>query len=620
MLDLYDSENTPLTPVSSEAGKGLTDDGTSDPSEPGLGRRVDIWDVASLFLLTSMMLAAVSLAPYLGQTTWFYRSRALTTLTLVTGLASLLALGAATRSERPRIATLPHRLTALWRNPPGTWPAFALGTIMSLPLLGLYTTRLGPDSDTMRLVTSIHHVQRGNLDFLVDTQDSFGPHLFLGPVLAVAGAAGARLFTILSMQLLVGAIAWVTYRLSRSMGAAAIAVLALLAIAPFMHRAIVLPMYPTMLLFVCLGTWLAYRVIAQEAGWAHALGAGFLLVLGYEAQPVGQLLLALPLLLLITAPTLRRGFAGVARVYIGVLLSLVPRIVVNVSNGEWAHIRSNRTDYWITEGYLRQIQGDFWGYAGLGESYPTYLMNFPERFVDSLGPLGWVGLVLAAVAVIGLRGRARWFSLAALGLVTAAMTMNTIQPNARYFSPLWPGVAMLAGIAGAELFRRRQFALRVLAAGLVLALLGGGLYNLRDTGITGRSSATAAERRGYTTATDIIDDGRGVIGVRSHLLNAADPDLRTYGGHLLSEEEFVTYLTWPSDEEVIEIMERHDIGWVMTTKQRRLDHAYHDTWLVPAYGVPARHLDMVRESPNFCRVNFEARVTLYNLGPCEDAD
>lgn len=632
-LDDIAKDNTARDDSASEAGvpeDSAHDDGAPDDtgnertpgssaSQPVDGRKFNAWDLASLLLTAFAVLLLMSVAPALGQD-WFYRLQALVTLTVLTGTAGVLVVVWAGWRSRRSAAPTGGRLRALWRDPPGTWPAFVLGVIVSLPLLGLYTGSVGADTDSMRLIAAIRHVQRGNLDFLVDTQDSLGPHLLLGPVLTVFGIEGAQFFTLLSMQLLVGSVAWLTYRLSRSMAAAATAALVLLAITPFVDRALVLPMYPAMLALCVLGTWLAYRVVAQQAGWGYALGAGLLVVLGLETQAVGQLVLAIPLLLLITAPELRPGLAGVSRVYTGVGLALLPRIVINVNNGEWAYFRSPRTDYWVTKGYLRQIQEEYLGYDGVGESSVAYLLNFPGRLLTSLGDFGWLALLLAALTFLALRGRARWFALAVTVLIVLAMATTTIQPNSRYFSPFWPGIALLAGVAVAHLIRRRQIVLRLLAGAAVLLLVGMSFHNFREIGLKGQQRADTAERNGYTTATDIIDDGRGIIGVRSHMLSSADIDLPTYGGHLLSEEDYVTYLTWPSDAEVVEMLERNDIGWVMTTKNRERDHDYQDAWLVPNYGLRARQLDMLPESPNFCRINFEARITLYKLGACPDED
>ena len=44
-----------------------------------------------------------------------------------------------------------------------------------------------------------------------------------------------------------------------------------------------------------------------------------------------------------------------------------------------------------------------------------------------------------------------------------------------------------------------------------------------------------------------IDDGKGVIGARSGWLHFVSPEVKPYGGQFLSEDEYVTYLTWPSD-------------------------------------------------------------------------
>jgi hypothetical protein len=95
-------------------------------------------------------------------------------------------------------------------------------------------------------------------------------------------------------------------------------------------------------------------------------------------------------------------------------------------------------------------------------------------------------------------------------------------------------------------------------------------------------------------------------------------DIPTWGGQFLSEDEYVTYLTWPSDEEVIDVLERHDIGWVLIHGARNLELAYHDTWLVPHHGQNARQVDAVADSPSFCRVMTVGGFILYRLGACSE--
>jgi hypothetical protein len=118
----------------------------------------------------------------------------------------------------------------------------------------------------------------------------------------------------------------------------------------------------------------------------------------------------------------------------------------------------------------------------------------------------------------------------------------------------------------------------------------------------------------------MVDDGKGVIGSRSHVLVYVESEIPTYGGQFLTEDEYATYLTWPSDDEVIEVLDRHDIGWVLVNPNRLIEIDYHNTWLIPNHGAPARQVWMVAESPNFCKVASPAGLTLYRLdrsgAPC----
>ena len=49
---------------------------------------------------------------------------------------------------------------------------------------------------------------------------------------------------------------------------------------------------------------------------------------------------------------------------------------------------------------------------------------------------------------------------------------------------------------------------------------------------------------------------KGLNGARSHALLFMTADVPTWRGQFLSEDEYVTHLTWPSGEQVIDILER----------------------------------------------------------------
>ena len=131
-----------------------------------------------------------------------------------------------------------------------------------------------------------------------------------------------------------------------------------------------------------------------------------------------------------------------------------------------------------------------------------------------------------------------------------------------------------------------------------------------------RATVEAAPFRQLAAA---ITDGKGLIGARSHSLVNVTADIHTWGGQFLSESEYVTYLTWPSDDAVIEVLERHDIGWVLIHQWRKLETEYHNAWLVPNHAKTARHVERLAVSPAFCRWVEIKGFVLYRLGSCAGA-
>jgi hypothetical protein len=485
-------------------------------------------------------------------------------------------------------------------------------------LLGLYAPILFADSDSARIVAAVTHVQHHGIGFLRDTQDNLLPHVLLGPAIAARGLAGAKFVTIVSTQVCVGVTAYVTRRITGSMWGALVAALSLVAIGPMLDRAVFLAMYPTMLALGYMGSWLAYRTITEpDHRWRTGLAAGACLALVPEAQPVGVLFLPVPVLLLVFASRWQSGAAALGRVYGALAVVSIPRLAINLSEGGLSHLASYRTDYWITKGYVREIQVNFWKYLGVNESLDVYLDKLPVRFLNSLESYGWALLVVAAAGwLLCSTPRARLFVLTVVGFVFAAVTLKRIPPFARYYSPTWPGVAILVGVAGASLARQRAWLARGAAAVGTGALIVVATTNLTTKEDFYQASYDWVARQPYTQLATLITDGKGVIGARSHGLVNVRADIPTWGGQFLTEDEYVTYLTWPSDDAVIEVMRRHNIGWVLIGANRILETSYHDTWLVPHYGKRARQVDAVAASPAFCLRADIGGFRLYQLGPC----
>jgi hypothetical protein len=575
------------------------------------------WDGVSILLLISVMLGINHLAVAWADTP-LGRSPVVRAVSVgLAGLALLLFAGLMIRDRLPP-AEVSRRLIAVWRDPPRDAVAFVLGLAMSLPLLGFYWPRLIVDADSARVLASVTHVMRGDLGHLADVQEPYLPHVLLAPVISAHGLVGVKIFTLVSVQVLAGVTALVTYRLTRRMWGAAAAVLGLLCIPEVVKRVFIVPLYPVMLTLGYLGAWYAYRAVSDpERRWRYAVPAGLCLALAPEAQALGQIFLAVPLLVAVFAPTVRAAAAQVARLYAVIALATLPRLAINLSEGGLGHVTSYRTDWWVTRGYVREIQENLLDYAGINEPLAGYLSRLPGRFLTSLGGARWLLVILAIIAwLLCCRARARWFVAGAVGLMVLAVTVEQVPPFPRYYSPLLPGMAILVGVLVAALARQQRLVAKAgaIASSVALISVAAGNY---DAAVERFAEPPHFMDWTFQGMVDSIDDDRGVIGARAHqILFTASTDVPAWGDQFLTEEEYATFLTWPSDGAVVRMMKRHDIGWVLLHPLRDLEIRYNNTWLIPHYHLVARHVGAVITSPNFCLWYEVAAYTLYKLGPC----
>jgi hypothetical protein len=213
-------------------------------------------------------------------------------------------------------------------------------------------------------------------------------------------------------------------------------------------------------------------------------------------------------------------------------------------------------------------------------------------------------------------GKLRRFALAIVLLVIAIAVYRRLPLYSRYLSPLFVGSALAAGVALARIPRIRPGIRRALVVVALAGLLVSVAASYRDAAAKLQSLERGIASGPYRRFVDVIPPGGGVIGTRSVYLDFVATDVRVYGGQFLSEEDYVTFLTWPSDEAVVDVMRRHDVEWIFVPEAPwKWVRNYNDIWLVPAYGKSARYHEEVERSPLFCRAVRLEGATLWRLDP-----
>jgi hypothetical protein len=567
--------------------------------------------VVALGSITSLATAAALLGTNRSSSSVFwFLAAAVALAALVTGALvwSVSSTGAGSR---------PDSLLRAFERPVGGWLCFLSGCLLALPVVSLYSRALAGDSDSGRLLASILYVQREGVDRLTETQEVLLPHALLAPIVSLGEIPGLQAFNVLSVLALTGVVAFLGWRLTGSIVGALSSALALTALGLILERAYRVPMYPTMLALGFLGLYLSYRATMEKRRarrWLTAALAGICLIGSMEAHQVGQLFVLLSALLLVAYPT-RQGLSGLGRVYLCTAVLYIPRALVNLADGGLNHFFLNRVDYWVTEGYLRSIQVEMFDYPrdlSLGE----YLRELPGGFLGAWGATGGLTLALGVASIFFAPPRLRRFIIAS-GLVLMIVLVGLKVPFfSRYFSLLLVGSAIAAGLTIAALMRRETFRWRAAAALAVLGLAVASAFNYYVQLDRLHDMKALRQYVIYRQLAREIAPGEGVIGTRSFNVNNASTGPRAYGGDFLSEPEYVTFLTWPSDAAVIDLMRRHDVQWVFVPDVPwRWVARYNDIWLGPAYGEEARYHREIRKSRNFClerRIDYAA---LYRLDP-----
>lgn len=506
--------------------------------------------------------------------------------------------------------------------------AILAAIFMAAPVIA-FVTPVVWDPDSTRFLASILYVQRTGTKFLFDTQDVFLPYILVGPLIKLGGIAAAKYLVATSLVLLVGLVAWIVWDLT-GVGVAALAgSAAILGVKVLLDQLGAVRLYPLALFFGYLAAFLMKRCLDRpdrRVTTPLVLSVALVLVLAYESHGIGQLFMMVPAIMLILRPT-ARALKRVLRVYGATLVLMIPRLIVNLSVGGLADFRRNRTDYFILNGYMRLINQNFWGYPGTKVSARTFLLGLLQKMFELVHPVTWfIVAILVVAAFLSASRRSQVFAACVFAVFFAALVIARPPLHARYFLPLVPaaGIAIGVGVAalisrspraehGRSRWGRPRATLAVAATFFLVCVAALGVASYRNWS---EANTWAVEEGPFKAMASMVGDSPhpGVIGVRSNYLLFDSLKPQPYGTLFLSESEFVTYLTWPSDAAVAEVAARHNIGWAFVLPSLSLETDYHDAWLVPTYGKRAVQVERLESSPFACLAMEKDGYRLYGLG------
>lgn len=428
-----------------------------------------------------------------------------------------------------------------------------------------------------------------------------------------------------SLALMLGLIVW---RVSGVGLSAAVPALVLLTSNTFWIQTGYLPMYSGFALAGYAGLYFALDYQVRGTGW-RALVAGSVLI---GAAPY----VYTTALLFVFIPAIAAGcFASravlrrTAAVYAVMGVLMTPWLVWHVMVGGLSHIYYHPLN-WFTVKYLPVVHERFWLYSQ--DSLPAFLLEMGRIAAQDVvaTPLLlfvapgmwylWRRMGLRAVICCG----------ASVCLYTAVLVVTRPAPFPRYFYPVMPLVTLLvtAGIVAVATGLTAETAGRnakALANGPRVALIAAvwALAVLPLVGVLPDAVATAhfryndrlATSQGYRDLAAMADQIRrtdqGVI-ARDSSIQAELPENQVYTHFLLTEPEYVTFLSWPSDAAVLSVLRDRGISWVILVNETRWERDYH-VWLPTTYFLRVQHYEKIRVSPNF-RLAYEGEVyTLYTL-------
>jgi 4-amino-4-deoxy-L-arabinose transferase-like glycosyltransferase len=398
----------------------------------------------------------------------------------------------------------------------------------------------------------------------------------------------------LALAMLIG---YVAYRMTGGkLWAFLAAAFAMSSLPVFFAQSRSLTFHAPALFFGYLGVFAAINHMRQGGRWPLAV-AGLALPAAFYSYNIGLLFLLIPPLFLLVDRS-RATLTRLISIYGVVFVLAAPWLVSHLATFDLDHFFRQRESWALDQGYLELRNVEFFGIGS--ESRFSFLTRLPNMFEGAAGPLI---IALVFFSVVGLVWMPNWSwrsaALVALAIPIAALLYVTPAAYTRYTYMVLPGLVLLSVYGLTSLLNElsvdrrasnRATVLRIATIGLLAMLV----LQRVDDNIS--KEPVAGKELELAQVAQIIDDGKGVIGSRVAPLIRYERDSELLIPDFVSQEDFVTYLSWPSDETVAEMLQRKNVGWLLIRHPADKWEISYNAWLTTVTGQPPQHFRMV-DSP-----------------------
>ena len=219
---------------------------------------------------------------------------------------------------------------------------------------------------------------------------------------------------------------------------------------------------------------------------------------------------------------------------------------------------------------------------------------------------GTLLLPLIGLGVLGLIRLPNWSwrtaILLALAIPIGALVYRSVGGIPRYIYILLPGLVLLAAYGLADLvqvlrsYKRTVYLVPVLGVAMVALLGSTYLVNAREQVEKTQDLTSSSRQRELSRIANLVDDRAAVLGSRAGQLIPYLRQNELLAAKSVTEDEFVTYLSWRSRQAVNKLLENNGVGWVLIRKPAEKWEVNYHVWLQSVTGKPPRHHETLKKS------------------------